>query len=120
SPQLSDEQREYIGDLAVRVARGCGYENAGTVEFLLDEQGDFHFMEMNTRVQVEHTITEAITGVDIVKEQIRIAAGEKLRYSQDQISIRGFAAQFRINAEDPRNGFLPSFGRVTRYYSPGG
>lgn len=120
SPQLSDEQREYIGELAVRVARGCGYENAGTVEFLLDEEGHFHFMEMNTRIQVEHTITEAITGVDIVKEQIRIAAGEKLRYRQDEISYRGFAAQFRVNAEDPQNGFLPSFGRVTRYYSPGG
>ncbi|HDZ08318.1 acetyl-CoA carboxylase biotin carboxylase subunit [Pseudohongiella sp.] len=120
SPQLSDEQRESIGELAVRVAKGCGYENAGTVEFLLDEEGNFHFMEMNTRIQVEHTITEAITGVDIVKEQIRIAAGEKLRYRQDEISYRGFAAQFRVNAEDPQNGFLPSFGRVTRYYSPGG
>ncbi|MGM0633962.1 MAG: acetyl-CoA carboxylase biotin carboxylase subunit [Pseudomonadota bacterium] len=120
SPQLSDRQREYIGELAVRVAQGCGYENAGTVEFLLDDEDNFHFMEMNTRVQVEHTITEAITGVDIVKEQIRIASGEKLRYRQDQISYRGFAAQFRINAEDPQNGFLPSFGRVTRYYSPGG
>ncbi|MDT8428062.1 MAG: acetyl-CoA carboxylase biotin carboxylase subunit [Pseudomonadales bacterium] len=120
SPQLSEEQRNYIGELAVRVARGCGYENAGTVEFLLDEAGNFHFMEMNTRVQVEHTITEAITGVDIVKEQIRIAAGEALRYRQDQISYRGFAVQFRVNAEDPQNGFLPSFGRVTRYYSPGG
>ncbi len=120
SPQLSAEQREYIGELAVRVAQGCGYVNAGTVEFLLDEKDDFHFMEMNTRVQVEHTITETITGVDIVKEQIRIAAGEKLRYRQDQVSYRGFAAQFRINAEDPQNGFLPSFGRVTRYYSPGG
>ena len=120
SPQLTDEQREYIGELAVRVAKGCGYENAGTVEFLLDDNDDFYFMEMNTRVQVEHTITEQITGVDIVKEQIRIAAGEKLKYTQDQISYRGFAAQFRINAEDPKNGFLPSFGRISRYYSAGG
>ncbi|MAL99310.1 acetyl-CoA carboxylase biotin carboxylase subunit [Hydrocarboniclastica marina] len=120
SPQLTEEQRQYIGDLAVRVATGCGYENAGTVEFLLDDNDEFYFMEMNTRVQVEHTITEQITGVDIVKEQIRIAAGEKLRYRQDQISYRGFAAQFRINAEDPQNNFLPSFGRISRYYSAGG
>ena len=120
SPQLTEEQRDYIGNLAVRVAKGCGYENAGTVEFLLDDKDDFYFMEMNTRVQVEHTITEEITGVDIVKEQIRIAAGEKLRFRQDQISYRGFAAQFRINAEDPKNGFLPSFGRISRYYSAGG
>lgn len=120
SPQLTEEQRQYIGDLAVRVAKGCGYENAGTVEFLLDDKDEFYFMEMNTRVQVEHTITEQITGVDIVKEQIRIAAGDKLRYRQDQISYRGFAAQFRINAEDPQNNFLPSFGRISRYYSAGG
>ncbi|PAV25255.1 biotin carboxylase /acetyl-CoA carboxylase carboxyltransferase subunit alpha [Tamilnaduibacter salinus] len=120
SPQLSEEQREYIGDLAVRVAKGCGYENAGTVEFLLDDTGDFYFMEMNTRVQVEHTISEAITGIDIVKAQIRIAAGEPLPVDQSQIRYRGFAAQFRINAEDPKNGFLPSFGRITRYYSAGG
>ncbi|TBW58492.1 acetyl-CoA carboxylase biotin carboxylase subunit [Marinobacter halodurans] len=120
SPQLTDEQREYIGDLAVRVAKETGYENAGTVEFLLADNGDFYFMEMNTRVQVEHTITEQITGVDIVKEQIRIAAGEKLRFKQEDISYRGYAAQFRINAEDPKNNFLPSFGQITRYYSPGG
>ncbi|WP_152205636.1 acetyl-CoA carboxylase biotin carboxylase subunit [Marinobacter changyiensis] len=120
SPQLTEEQRDYIGNLAVRVAKGCGYENAGTVEFLLDDKDDFYFMEMNTRVQVEHTITEEITGVDIVKEQIRIAADEKLRFRQDQVSYRGFAAQFRINAEDPKNGFLPSFGRISRYYSAGG
>ncbi len=120
SPQLSESQREYLGDLAVRVAQGCGYENAGTVEFLLDDSGEFYFMEMNTRVQVEHTITEEITGVDIVKTQIRIAAGEPLPYSQSDISYRGFAAQFRINAEDPQNGFLPSFGRISRYYSAGG
>lgn len=120
SPQLNDEQREYIGDLAVKVARETGYENAGTVEFLLNDDDEFYFMEMNTRVQVEHTISEEITGVDVVKEQIRIAAGERLRYTQDQISYRGYAAQFRINAEDPKNNFLPSFGRISRYYSPGG
>jgi pyruvate carboxylase subunit A len=90
------------------------------VEFLLDAQGDFYFMEMNTRLQVEHTITETITGLDIVQEQIRIAAGEPLSMQQDGISFRGFAAEFRINAEDPQNSFLPSFGRVSRYYAPGG
>lgn len=120
SPQLEESQREYIGDLARSVAKQCGYENAGTVEFLLDHDGSFYFMEMNTRVQVEHTITEEITGVDIIKAQIRIAAGEELWLKQEDISYRGFAAQFRINAEDPKNGFLPSFGRISRYYSAGG
>ncbi len=120
SPQLDATQRAYVVDLAVRAARAVNYENAGTVEFLFDAAGEFYFMEMNTRIQVEHTITESITGVDIVEEQIRIAAGLPLRYAQDQITMRGFALQFRINAEDPKNGFLPSFGRITRYYAPGG
>ena len=120
SPQLNDEQRHYIGELAVKVAREVGYENAGTVEFLLDSDGSFYFMEMNTRVQVEHTITEEITGIDIVREQIRIAGGLPLSVKQEEISYSGFAAQFRINAEDPKNGFLPSFGRISRYYSAGG
>lgn len=120
SPQLNDEQRLYIGELAVKVAREAGYENAGTVEFLLDSDGSFYFMEMNTRIQVEHTITEEITGIDIVCEQIRIASGLALSVAQDSITYTGFAAQFRINAEDPKNGFLPSFGRISRYYSPGG
>lgn len=120
SPQLSEEQRQYIGDLAVKVAAQVKYVNAGTVEFLLDHDGSFYFMEMNTRIQVEHTITEQITGVDIVKEQIRIASGLPLRYQQKDISYRGFCAEFRINAEDPKNGFLPSFGRISRYYSAGG
>ncbi len=120
SPQLNDEQRHYIGELAVKVAREVGYENAGTVEFLLDSDGSFYFMEMNTRVQVEHTITEEITGIDIVREQIRIASGLPLSVQQETITFTGFSAQFRINAEDPKNGFLPSFGRISRYYSPGG
>ena len=97
-----------------------GYTNAGTVEFLLDADGRFYFMEMNTRVQVEHTITETITGVDIVEEQIRVAAGLALRFEQHEIVHQGFAIQFRVNAEDPKNGFLPSFGRISRYYAPGG
>jgi len=119
SPQLKPQQREHIGQLAVRAAQAVNYENAGTVEFLLSGS-DVYFMEMNTRVQVEHTITEAITGVDIVREQIRIAAGLPLNYRQDDVHFRGFALQFRINAEDPKNSFLPTFGRISRYYAPGG
>ncbi len=120
SPQLSQEQREYIGSLAVTAAKAVNYENAGTVEFLLDTDGSFYFMEMNTRVQVEHTITEEITGVDIVQEQLRIASGLPLSIQQEDVKINGFAMQFRINAEDPQNAFLPSFGRISRYYAPGG
>ncbi len=120
SPQLSDEQREMLGHYAVQAAKTVGYENAGTVEFLLDQDGRFYFMEMNTRLQVEHPVTEAITGVDIVQEQINIAAGKPLKYTQDDIQRRGYAIEFRINAEDPKNDFLPSFGRITRYFAPGG
>jgi pyruvate carboxylase subunit A len=120
SPQLSQAQRDYIGGLAVKAAKAVGYENAGTVEFLLDQDNHFYFMEMNTRLQVEHTVTETITGVDIVQEQIRIAYGLPLQYKQSEISFRGFAMEYRINAEDPKNDFLPSFGKITRYYSPGG
>jgi pyruvate carboxylase subunit A len=120
SPQLSDEQREYIGALAVKAAKAVNYENAGTVEFLLDKENNFYFMEMNTRLQVEHTITESITGIDIVQKQIKIASGEKLRYKQEDISYRGFAIEFRINAEDPKQDFLPSFGKITRYFAAGG
>jgi pyruvate carboxylase subunit A len=119
SPQLTPEQRLYICDLAVRAAQAVGYQNAGTVEFLLSGN-EVYFMEMNTRVQVEHTITEQITGVDIVREQLRIAAGLPLSFRQEDIQYRGYAMQFRINAEDPKNDFLPSFGRITHYYAPGG
>ncbi len=120
SPQITEEQRETVCALGVRAAKTVGYENAGTVEFLLNHDGNFYFMEMNTRLQVEHTVTEQITGVDIVQEQILIAGGEPLSYRQEQIERRGYAIQFRINAEDPKNDFLPNFGRITRYYSPGG
>ena len=120
SPQLSDAQREYIGNLAVKAAKAVNYENAGTGEFLLDSDNTFYFMEMNTRLQVEHTVTETITGIDIVQEQIRIADGQPLQYKQDEVNYRGFAMEFRINAEDPKNDFLPSFGKITRYYAPGG
>ncbi|GED42865.1 acetyl-CoA carboxylase biotin carboxylase subunit [Cobetia marina] len=119
SPQLTPEQRSYVGEMAVRAARAVGYRNAGTVEFLV-KGNEIYFMEMNTRVQVEHTISEAITGVDIVREQIRIAWGHKLAFRQEDIRHHGYAIQFRINAEDPKNDFLPSFGRITRYYAPGG
>jgi len=120
SPQLSRAQRDYIGKIAVQAAKTVGYKNAGTVEFLLDKDNQFYFMEMNTRLQVEHTVTETITGIDIVQEQIRIASGLPLQYKQEDINYRGFAMEFRINAEDPKNDFLPSFGRITRYYAPGG
>jgi pyruvate carboxylase subunit A len=120
SPQLSQAQREYIGGLGVKAAKAVGYENAGTVEFLLDSENNFYFMEMNTRLQVEHTVTETITGVDIVQQQIRVAAGLPLQYKQSEIAFRGYAMEYRINAEDPQKDFLPSFGKITRYYAPGG
>jgi len=120
SPTISEELRSELGEYAVKAAKMVNYENAGTVEFLLDKDNVMYFMEMNTRLQVEHPITEAITGIDIVQQQIRIAAGEKLPFEQKDISKRGFAIEFRINAEDPKNDFLPSFGRITRYFAPGG
>lgn len=120
SPQLNDAQRDLVCGMAVKAAKAVNYVNAGTVEFLLDSDDNFHFMEMNTRLQVEHTITEQITGVDIVQEQIEIAKGNPLSLRQEHIQRRGIAMQFRINAEDPKNDFLPNFGRITRYYSAGG
>jgi pyruvate carboxylase subunit A len=120
SPQLTNAQRNYVGELAVKAAKAVNYENAGTVEFLLDDENNFYFMEMNTRLQVEHTITESITGIDIVQEQIRIAFGLSLQYKQEEIQFRGFAIEYRINAEDPKYDFMPSFGKITRYYAPGG
>jgi len=120
SNYISDDLRERMGKEAVRAAKAVGYVNAGTVEFLVDKNHEFFFMEMNTRLQVEHTITEAITGVDIVASQIAIAAGEKLPFEQKDITFRGHAIEFRVNAEDPQNGFFPNPGRITRYHSPGG
>lgn len=120
SPFLDSELRKKMGEAAITAARAANYTNAGTVEFLVDKNRDFYFLEMNTRVQVEHTITEEVTGIDIVKEMIRIAAGEKLSFTQDEVQISGFAIECRINAEDPRNGFLPTTGRISAYYSPGG
>jgi acetyl-CoA carboxylase biotin carboxylase subunit len=119
SPALTPELRKRILDTAVRAAKAVGYFNAGTIEFLLDARGDFFFMEMNTRVQVEHPVTEMVSGVDIVKEQIRIAAGHKLSFTQDQIVLRGHAIECRINAEDPFR-CTPSPGRITALNFPGG
>ena len=113
--------RQQIGEAAVRAAQSVGYENAGTIEFLLDEaKGEFYFMEMNTRVQVEHPVTEFVTGVDIVKEQIKIANGQELSFSQDDIEIRGHAIECRINAENPAFNFAPSPGKITNVYLPSG
>ena len=119
SPQITEDQRLMIGELAVRACQATGYTNAGTVEFLMDSGDNFYFMEMNTRIQVEHPITEEITGIDIVKEQIRIAAGLTLSVKQYQVHKRGFAMEFRINAEDPKT-FAPSPGKITTYHPPGG
>lgn len=112
--------RQKIGEAAVRAAKAVGYTNAGTVEFLMDKEGNFYFMEMNTRVQVEHPVTEAVTGVDIVREQLRVAAGEKLSFSQKEIKLKGHAIECRINADDPDNGFRPSAGKITHLMMPGG
>jgi len=120
SPFLNDAQRRAVGELAAKGARSIGYLNAGTMEFLFDQDGSFYFMEMNTRIQVEHPVTEEVTGLDLVKEQIRVAAGEKLSVTQDEVEWRGNAIECRINAEDYENGFRPSPGRVTYWYKPGG
>jgi pyruvate carboxylase subunit A len=120
SNYIDSELREKMGAVAVQATKAVNYVNAGTVEFLVDKNHNFFFMEMNTRLQVEHTITEAITGVDIVVQQIRIAAGKELPFTQDELSFKGHAIEFRINAEDPQNGFFPTPGRITRYHSPGG
>lgn len=118
---LSESTRAKICDSAVRAAKAAGYENAGTIEFLYDEDSDkYYFMEMNTRVQVEHPITEMVTGVDIVKEQIRIAAGEKLLYTQDDIKISGHAIECRINAENPSRNFAPCPGTIDYLLMPSG
>ncbi|MCJ7444219.1 MAG: acetyl-CoA carboxylase biotin carboxylase subunit [Methanotrichaceae archaeon] len=119
SPVMTEELRENMGSIAVKAAKAIGYVSAGTVEFMYS-QGDFYFLEMNTRLQVEHPITEMVTGVDLAKEQILIASGEDLGYSQDDINIHGWAIECRINAEDPLNDFTPSPGKIKRYRSPGG
>ena len=121
SPVVDWKLRKKMGDVAIKAAKAVNYTNAGTIEFLLDDDGRFYFLEMNTRVQVEHGITELVTGVDIVKEQVRIASGEKLGIKkQDKVPLRGHAIECRINAEDPANNFAPCPGRIDRYHAPGG
>jgi acetyl-CoA carboxylase biotin carboxylase subunit len=120
SPIVDDEMRRRMGEVAVRAAQAVNYVNAGTIEFLVDKDKNFYFLEMNTRLQVEHPVTEAVTGVDIVKEQIRIARGRKLRYTQADIHLNGWAIECRINAEDPFNNFLPSTGRINTLSRPAG
>ncbi len=120
SPAVDAKLRRKMGELAVRGAKAAGYSSAGTVEFLLNKDGSFYFIEMNTRIQVEHPVTEMVTGLDLIKEQIRIAAGESLGMKQDDVTIEGWAIECRINAEDPSNGFSPSPGRIAVYHAPGG
>lgn len=120
SVALSEELRAEMGKAAVKAAKAAGYVNAGTIEFLLDKNGSFYFMEMNTRIQVEHPVTEWVTGIDLVKEQIRIASGEKLSYTQEEVRLDGHAIECRINAENPEKGFRPSPGTITDIYLPGG
>lgn len=117
---ISAKVRSEICKAAVKAAKSIGYTNAGTIEFVVDKNENFYFLEMNTRIQVEHTITESITGVDLIKEQIRLAMGEEMGYSQSDIHIKGHAIECRINAEDPANQFMPSPGLVTDYQPPGG
>ena len=119
-PFLTPERREEMGQAAIRVAQEAGYFSAGTVEFLVDSNNDFYFMEMNTRIQVEHTVTEELTGVDLIVEQLRIAQGEKLQWKQEDISFNGHVIECRINAEDPSRDFMPSPGRLEYYLPPGG
>jgi acetyl-CoA/propionyl-CoA carboxylase, biotin carboxylase, biotin carboxyl carrier protein len=120
SPAVGPELRERIGAIAVDAARAVGYRSAGTIEGLLDQQGNYWFLEMNTRIQVEHTITELVTGVDLVREQVAIAAGEPTSVRQEELRFSGHAIECRINAEDPASGFLPSPGVITAYREPGG
>ena len=120
SPAVGDELRGRIGALAVDAARAVGYRGAGTIEGLLDRDGDYFFLEMNTRIQVEHPVTELVTGIDLVREQILVAAGEPLAFAQEDVRLAGHAIECRINAEDPANGFLPAPGRITAYREPAG
>ncbi|MGL6104868.1 acetyl-CoA carboxylase biotin carboxylase subunit [Romboutsia sp.] len=117
---LNEETRQKLGQCAVKAAKAVNYENAGTIEFLVDENSNFYFIEMNTRIQVEHPVTEMVTGIDLIKEQIRIAMGEKLSLSQEEVRIKGHSIECRINAENPANNFMPSPGKITALHLPGG
>lgn len=120
SKALTPDLREKMGQAAVRAAKAAGYTSAGTVEFVLDTEGNFYFIEMNTRIQVEHPVTEMVTGVDLIREQIRIAAGLPISFAQEDVTLKGHAIECRINAEDPSRGFLPSPGKVRFLHLPGG
>jgi acetyl-CoA/propionyl-CoA carboxylase biotin carboxyl carrier protein len=120
SPAVGPELRKRIGEIGVEAARAVGYRSAGTIEGLLDREGNYFFLEMNTRIQVEHTVTELVTGLDLVREQVLIAAGEQLSLRQEDVRLAGHSFECRINAEDPSKGFLPSPGRITSYREPGG
>ena len=120
SVAINEELRQKMGETAVRAAKAVGYESAGTIEFLLDKSGEFYFMEMNTRIQVEHPVTEMVTGLDLIKEQIRIAEGLELSVKQDDIKVNGHAIECRINAENPSKNFMPCPGKITNIHFPGG
>ena len=120
SPAVDPKLRRKMGELAVRAAKAAGYATVGTVEFLLEKSGAFYFIEMNTRIQVEHPVTEMVTGIDLIKAQMRMAAGETLGMKQDEVSLEGWAIECRVNAEDPSNGFTPTPGLITMFHQPGG
>ena len=120
SPFVSEDLRRRMGEAAVAATKAADYEGAGTIEFLVDKNGDFYFLEMNTRIQVEHPVTEEVTGIDLIKQQILIASGEKLAFGQDEVQINYHAIECRINAEDPDRNFIPSPGCIDLYYAPGG
>ena len=120
SPAIDNKLRKEMGHIAVKIAKEIDYVNAGTVEFLLDKTGNFYFIEMNTRIQVEHPVTEVVTGIDLIKEQLKVASGMTLEWDQKDVQVRGWAIECRINAEDSDNGFIPSPGKISRYHIPGG
>jgi len=120
SPAINSDLRKKMGNAAIAAAKSIGYEGAGTVEFLVDDNNNFYFMEMNTRIQVEHPVTEMVTGVDLIAEQIKIASGENLEFNQDDVQLNGHAIECRINAEDPSHNFRPSPGKITGWLPPGG
>ncbi len=120
SAAMDEKLRREMGEMAVRAAKAAGYHNAGTIEFILDKNKNYYFIEMNTRIQVEHGVTELVTGIDLIREQLRLASGEKLKLRQEDISLRGHALECRINAECPERGFLPSPGRIETLHLPGG
>ena len=120
SPAISEKTRKQMGEVAVKAAKEIGYYNAGTIEFLVDKDQNFYFMEMNTRIQVEHPVTELVTGIDMIKEQLKIASGEKLSFAQKNITFTGHSMEVRVNAENPRKNFMPCPGKITELHLPGG